>query len=81
MNLVEERIQNLFTEILSSTIQVPFLQLDLYKPTQLVVTHHFELVNMIVFSTMCFIPMKFILLALYIVICLSSLSAQFSSVQ
>ena len=44
------------------------------------VTQPFELVNMIVFSTMCFMPMKFILLALYIIICLSFLCAQFSSV-
>lgn len=55
MNLVEEKIQNLFTEILLSTSQVPLLPRDLFKPTQLVITHPSELKNMIVFSPTCFI--------------------------
>ena len=55
MNLVEEKIQNLFTEILLSTSQVPLLPWDLFKPTQLVITHRSELKNMIVFSTTCFL--------------------------
>lgn len=63
MNLVREKIQNLFIEILSSTAQVPFLPWDLVKPSQLVIAHPSELKNIIIFfatyligTLYCYVP-------------------------